>query len=89
MRSSHFAFCFLAASLVLPVLAQTQQDPPGFLVQPGKGMLPEETAKLMEMPAGFTCKVFAGEPDVFQPIAFAIDDRGRLWVVENLSLIHI
>ena len=28
---------------------------------------------------------FAGEPDVYQPIAFTIDERGRLWVVENYS----
>ena len=26
--------------------------------------------------------LFAGEPDVKQPIAFAMDDRGRLWVAE-------
>ena len=26
--------------------------------------------------------LFAGEPDVKQPIAMAIDDRGRLWVAE-------
>ena len=28
---------------------------------------------------------FAGEPEVVQPIAMTFDDRGRLWVVENLS----
>ena len=27
-------------------------------------------------------KLFAGEPDVKQPIAFAIDHRGRVWVAE-------
>ena len=26
--------------------------------------------------------LFAGEPDVKQPIAIALDDRGRLWVAE-------
>jgi hypothetical protein len=48
-------------------------------------MPPEETVKAMMLPAGFSAKLFAGEPDVFQPIAFAIDDQGRLWVVENYS----
>jgi hypothetical protein len=78
MRPSRLAPLILAASIAVSAFGQAQQDPPGFVVQPGKGMLPEETAKQMQMPAGFTAKVFAGEPDVFQPIAFAIDDRGRL-----------
>ena len=34
---------------------------------------------------GFKATLFAGEPDVVQPIAFTFDDRGRLWVVENYS----
>ncbi len=34
------------------------------------------------MPEGFKVKLFAGEPDVQQPIAFCFDDRGRLWVAE-------
>jgi putative membrane-bound dehydrogenase-like protein len=85
MRSSRFILSVLAASIAVTAFGQSEQDPPGFVVQPGKGMLPEETAKLMQLPAGFSAKVFAGEPDLFQPIAFAIDDRGRLWVVENYS----
>ena len=36
----------------------------------------------MTVPEGFEVKLFAGEPDVHQPIAFCFDDRGRLWVVE-------
>src|SRR5260370_41082461 len=34
---------------------------------------------------GFTVSLFAGEPDVAQPIAFCLDDRGRLWVAEAYS----
>ena len=36
----------------------------------------------MSLPPGFKATLFAGEPDVHQPIAFATDDRGRLWVAE-------
>src|SRR4051812_39357724 len=36
----------------------------------------------MNPPAGFSATVFAAEPDVVQPISYAIDDRGRLWVAE-------
>ena len=39
----------------------------------------------MTVPEGFKVTLFAGEPDVVQPIAFAIDDRGRLWVAEAYS----
>jgi putative membrane-bound dehydrogenase-like protein len=46
------------------------------------GLSPEDAAKAITMPPGFKATLFAGEPDVKQPIAFAIDDRGRLWVAE-------
>ena len=45
------------------------------------GLKPEEAAKAMTLPPGFKATLFAGEPDIVQPIAFTIDDRGRLWVV--------
>jgi len=45
-------------------------------------LLPEEAAKRMVVPEGFRVSLFAGEPDVRQPIGFCIDDRGRLWVAE-------
>ena len=51
----------------------------------GDARSPEETARGMQLPEGFDVTVFAGEPDVVQPIAMAIDGRGRLWVVENYS----
>lgn len=43
---------------------------------------PQDAVKEMSLPAGFTAQLVAGEPDVQQPIAFALDDRGRLWVAE-------
>lgn len=42
----------------------------------------EEAARTMIVPDGFRVTLFAGEPDVQQPIGFCIDDRGRLWVAE-------
>ena len=49
------------------------------------GLPPEKAAAAMTVPEGFRVTLFAGEPDVYQPIAFAIDDRGRLWVAEAYS----
>jgi len=46
---------------------------------------PWEAARRIKLPAGFTVNLFASEPDVVQPIAMAIDHKGRLWVVENYS----
>jgi putative membrane-bound dehydrogenase-like protein len=46
------------------------------------GLSGEAAAREMILPPGFRATLFAGEPDVQQPIAFAIDDRGRLWVAE-------
>ena len=43
----------------------------------------EESVKLATVPAGFELKLFASEPDIINPIAFCIDDRGRLWVAEG------
>ncbi len=46
---------------------------------------PAEMANLIQVPEGFTVSLFAGEPDVRQPISMEFDDRGRLWVAENYS----
>jgi putative membrane-bound dehydrogenase-like protein len=46
------------------------------------GLSALEAARAMELPAGFSVKVAAAEPDVVRPIAFAFDDRGRIWVAE-------
>src|SRR5438876_5277810 len=49
------------------------------------GLSLERAARAMKLPPGFKATLFAGEPDVVQPVAFALDDRGRLWVAENLT----
>ncbi|HEY1786078.1 MAG TPA: PVC-type heme-binding CxxCH protein, partial [Pirellulales bacterium] len=49
------------------------------------GLSPEEAAAAMTLPEGFKATLFAGEPDVVQPIAMALDDRGRLWIAEAYS----
>jgi putative membrane-bound dehydrogenase-like protein len=45
----------------------------------------KDAAKAMTVPDGFKVTLFAGEPDIVQPIAFTFDDRGRMWAVECLS----
>ncbi len=56
----------------------------------GKGsgqpyLKPEETVAKFKVPPEFEVKLFAGEPMMTNPIAFTIDERGRIWVVESFE----
>ncbi len=51
----------------------------------GAPMAAEKAAASIALPAGFHATLFAGEPDIRQPIAMATDARGRLWVAENYT----
>ena len=46
---------------------------------------PQAAAESIRVPQGFTATLFAGEPDVVQPMSITFDDRGRMWVVECRS----
>lgn len=48
-------------------------------------MKPEETVGKMTVPPEFEVKLFVGEPDCINPIAFTIDEKGRVWVVESFE----
>ncbi len=80
---------FFVPALMLPLgngSAQAQDDdfPKAFNTDPpdSNPPTPEEMVKLIELPPGFNVTLFAGEPDVQQPICMDFDDRGRLWVAE-------
>jgi putative membrane-bound dehydrogenase-like protein len=64
---------------LIPALAEPPKDRP---------VPPSEAAARMVLPAGFRATLFAGEPDVVQPMAFTFDGRGRVWVVECYSYPH-
>src|SRR5262249_49022216 len=68
--------CFAVLLLLpLPLVAAPDDRP----------IPPKDAPNAMTLPDGFKVTLVAGEPDVVQPIAFAFDDRGRLWVVECMS----
>jgi putative membrane-bound dehydrogenase-like protein len=48
-------------------------------------MTAERAAASLRLPEGFRATVFAGEPEVRNPIAMAWDARGRLWIAENYT----
>ncbi len=81
--------CLLLGLLfLLPAPAARAQKSFGFDNTKPSGqpyLSPEESRRRFRVPPGWEVKVFAAEPDVINPIAFTIDERGRLWVVENFE----
>ncbi len=65
-----------------PPIADRPPEPGTADVYPYAGLPAEKAVAVMKVPEGFSVTVSAAEPDVKQPIAMAIDDRGRLWVAE-------
>jgi len=70
---------YISAQVGLPRGVKNTQDPKD--IPP----TPEEAVRLFHPPEGFQVTLFAGEPNVCQPIAMDFDDRGRLWVAECYS----
>ncbi|NNE77392.1 MAG: dehydrogenase, partial [Pricia sp.] len=48
-------------------------------------LTPDESKKLIQVPAGFELELFASEPDIINPIAMNWDEKGRLWVIETVD----
>ncbi|MCA9201461.1 MAG: c-type cytochrome, partial [Planctomycetales bacterium] len=76
---------FLLAATVALYFAATAVAAEPEVDQP---LPPTEAARTMIVPDGFQVTLFAGEPDVRQPIGFCIDDRGRLWIAEAYNYPH-
>ena len=76
------SFPALVAILLLCVAVSLAADAPLFDKYKFAGLPPDQAAKEMTLREGFSVKLFAGEPDVRQPVAMALDARGRIWVAE-------
>ena len=46
---------------------------------------PQEAVTRFTVADGLEVRLFAGEPDVRQPISVSFDDRGRAWVLQSLQ----
>src|SRR2546430_2094152 len=80
--------CFLAALLLTSLSVKAGAAFPEIYnphPEPIPLLQPQEALKRMRLPPGFQATLFAGEPDVRQPIAMTFDSRGRLWVAENYT----
>lgn len=80
-----FSTLLLLTCLSCLVSAHHDELPPGVKsTQNPKDVppTPDEAVQAFRPMKGFNVQLFAGEPDVAQPIALTFDDRGRLWVAE-------
>src|SRR5438045_2822387 len=71
---------FLAAPST--VVAAGKQLAGAYAPAPNLPLPPAEAQKRFAVPPGFQVRLFAGEPDIINPVAMTWDERGRLWVVE-------
>ena len=46
---------------------------------------PADSAKLIQVPPGYRCSLFASEPDIVNPIFVGWDHRGRAYVIETID----
>jgi putative membrane-bound dehydrogenase-like protein len=84
------AFLAVHAEDALPQVERLQSSPVLRHLKPNPASAtpktdPEHTVAKMYVPEGFKVELIAGEPDLHQPVAFAWDERGRIWVVEAYS----
>ena len=75
----------LAAVISAPTSAHAAQDNP-LPVEPTVAAASEEAAQQLanfRLPQGWQASLWAAEPMVANPVAFAIDDRGRIYLCES------
>lgn len=83
-----FALVLFFASCSSAVLAQETKKaliPHAQDKEPNEPRDPQTAAKLMTVPEGFSVEVVAAEPDIVNPVAMAIDEKGRFWITESLE----
>lgn len=69
-----------------PMVANYEKRPEPLTFQ--KPMSVKASMERTQVPADMELKLFASEPDIMKPIAFAWDDRGRCWVAETSDYPH-
>jgi len=86
MRRMMFSVvCFATILLSIPVAAQEDFIPRAQDKPPGPALSPAEAIAKMVVPEGFTVELVASEPDIVNPVAMTIDERGRFWITESFE----
>ncbi len=79
MRSLALAAVFFSCAQAVFGQVPHGQDKP-----PGPALSPQEAIKQMTVPPGFSVELVASEPDIVNPVAMTIDEKGRFWITESL-----
>jgi putative membrane-bound dehydrogenase-like protein len=69
-----------------PYVANYERRPSTITLQ--EPMSVQASMERTQVPADLRLELFAAEPDIAKPIAFAWDERGRLWVAETRDYPH-
>ncbi len=91
-RTGMWAIIF--SGLFLLASCAGDQQPPPPLTYSGENpriqnpLSPEESRLHIQLPEGFSVRLFASEPEIINPITFTWDERGRLWVVQSQDYPH-
>jgi putative membrane-bound dehydrogenase-like protein len=85
MIAHHSSVLAASAALCLHGFAASPLEDKGRPVAQTAALSPAGTVASFVLPGGFSANVVAAEPDIVQPIAHTMDDRGRLWVLENTN----
>ncbi len=85
MHSTHRALTGVAVFgfAVATLLTAAERIPHGQSKPPGPPLSPAEAIKKMTVPEGFSVELVASEPDIVNPVAMTIDERGRFWITES------
>ena len=65
--------------------AQQAPIPHGQSAPPGPALKPDEAIAKMKVPEGFRVELVASEPNIVNPVAMTIDEKGRYWITESLE----
>lgn len=78
--------CLLLTGLCLTTPAAADERIPHAQDRPpGPALSPQQAIARMTVPPGFSVELIAAEPDVVNPTAMTIDERGRYWITESLE----
>src|ERR687889_334141 len=83
VRAFAFALAACATLHAAQIVTQTNTNVPKVAAASDEG---ERAIKRFRVPKGFKVELFAAEPLLANPVAFAIDEKGRFFVAETFRL---
>lgn len=76
-------FFSLLFAIILTLTTSGSAIPPNVTTDPAAAAKATDAIKGFAMPEGFTAELFAAEPLLSNPVAFCIDEQGRVYVAET------